>query len=51
MELRRIVAKCCDEMIAIWDGVESYEFGSTAHIVTMRRDDHRKPLFVVACER
>jgi len=51
MELRRRVAQSCDEMIALWDGVESYEFGSTAHIISIRRDDYRKPLFVVACER
>jgi len=47
LELRRILAQSCDEMIALWDGVESYEFGSTAHIVSMRRDDYRKPLFVI----
>lgn len=51
MELRRILAKESDEMIALWDELESYEFGSTAHIVSMRRDDYGKPLFVVSCEK
>ncbi len=47
MELRRIVAQSCDEMIAIWDGVESYEFGSVAHVVSMRRSDYGRSVCVI----
>jgi len=50
MELRRILARESDEMIVLWGRVESCEFGSTAHIATMRRDDYRKPLYIVPCE-
>jgi len=47
MELRRILAKESDEMIVLWDEVESYEFGSTAHIVSMRRDDYGRSVCVI----
>ena len=50
-QLGRKMAEDADEMIALWDGVENYRFGGTAHVVSMRRDDYRRSLCIIDSER